>query len=401
MPKITKQQYIDRWDALPPILREAMFSPANGELIWRIGEEHHLKDEQITKIVRICGNIVMGFLHREDLAKEIKTDLGIDERLALAISREIDRKVFSPLRSEIDKVYSPPAPVVEEIRMPETKEIEETKETEKLVETPAAEPITSEHKIDISEFKVIGPEEPSSASEVEPPLPPGLAEKPEEIKEEEIEKLEETKKPIEILAGEPEAQPASSPAEGPIIIHQEEEIKAVKEAPRTFSLGSIFGFFKKKKTKTTEPAVASAIELPAVSPSAELRATVSPSAELRASEVESPTKEESFDYAQDKPAKVVDYEYSQPALVAEPSESAESTESSELPEPSEPLLLKTEPEAPVAEAPAEETPAEETPVEETSVEETPAPLPNQVETPENNKEEKLENIIDLRSFEKK
>jgi hypothetical protein len=269
MLKITKTQYIERWDALPPVLREAMFSPANGEMIWRVGEEHHLKEEQIATIAGICGNIVMGFLHPEDLAKEIKTDTGVDERLAQAIAREIDRKVFSPLRSEIEKIYSPAGPVVEEIIRPE--EIRDEKleirkeEAEKFIEAPAVEEITGEHKIDISEFRVVGPEEKPFGAEPPAELPSApVAEQPIELPQ----KIEEAPAveapPVEappVEAPPVEAPPVESAEIKPLIIHEEEEIKTAKEAPRPFSLGSIFGFFKKKETKTTEPPTTAEIEM--------------------------------------------------------------------------------------------------------------------------------------------
>ena len=359
MLKITKFQYIERWDALPPVLREAMFSPANGEIIWRVGEEHHLKEEQIAQIAGICGNIVMGFLHPEDLAKEIKTSIGIDERLAAAISREIDRKVFSPLRSEIEKVYSPAGPVIEEIKPPEAVETP----VEKLVETPAAEEIkgeeiTGEHKIDISEFKVISPEEkpfdatqgeppageaePPVVSSVEPPVPPAFAEKPKEMKAEEVElailpKMEAS--PVEAEKLTEEAKP--------IIIHEEAEIKAVREPARPFSLGSVFGFFKKKETKPVEPPTMAEIEM------------------------ETPEEPSFAEAPEGKPAKMVNYE---------------------LTPPPENLPVDEKPDVPTPDAPGRDVEKEKAPTLRPEASEAGVPTAERVGG---------DNVIDLSSFEKK
>ena len=311
MLKITKFQYIERWDALPPVLREAMFSPANGELIWRIGEEHHIQDEQIEKIAGICGNIVMGFIHPEDLAKEIKTDLDIDERLAQAVAREISRKVFSPIRSEMDKVYSPPAPVVSDIiETPAVSGVEppvvEEKPIGEIAPMPSVPPVvsgvepepTEEKKISLEEFQVMGP----AGEIIEPSAPqePPATEQPKPIIEEE-------------QGAPPAVPPAASPAE-PFILHEESELKPISETPKSFSLSRFFDFLKKKETKPAEEAPSVILEM-----GDEKGETVPmPSAPPAVSEVEPETelKEEA------PKIKVVDY--TEPAPLSEPSQPIES-----------------------------------------------------------------------------
>jgi hypothetical protein len=49
----------------------------------------------------------MGFLHPEDMANEIRDELGIDLRIAAAIASAINQRIFTPIRADIDKAYQP------------------------------------------------------------------------------------------------------------------------------------------------------------------------------------------------------------------------------------------------------------------------------------------------------
>ena len=50
---------------------------------------------------------MMGFIHPEDAAKEIRDVLGVDIRIATSIATAINQRIFVPLRADIDKVYDP------------------------------------------------------------------------------------------------------------------------------------------------------------------------------------------------------------------------------------------------------------------------------------------------------
>lgn len=107
MLNITRRQALKRWDALPMNLREALFSEYNSSVLWKICEGQHLSEDKIYKIATLTGDVLMGFTHPEDLAQEIKNETGIVMEIANAVSSDINRKIFVPIRSEIDKVYSP------------------------------------------------------------------------------------------------------------------------------------------------------------------------------------------------------------------------------------------------------------------------------------------------------
>ncbi len=105
MIKLPKQQVFERYDALPDHLREILVSDAATNTLWLIGENHHLSEERIRTVAGVVGYIFLGFVHVEDLAREIAGEASIDRRLADDIAKEIQLKILSPVIPEIQQLY--------------------------------------------------------------------------------------------------------------------------------------------------------------------------------------------------------------------------------------------------------------------------------------------------------
>jgi hypothetical protein len=106
---VTKNQALQRWDTLPLVLREALFSEVSSDFLWKTCEAEHIPDEKIYDVARIVGYVLMGFLHPEDTAEELKEQLNLDPKICTSIADAVNGRTFGPLRSEIDKVYEPPS----------------------------------------------------------------------------------------------------------------------------------------------------------------------------------------------------------------------------------------------------------------------------------------------------
>ncbi len=117
-----QNKIFERWDELPPSLKDALFSEAASDFLWKTCSDEHIPEEKIHVIARLVGYVLEGFLHPEDMANEIRDELGIDLRIAAAIASAINQRIFTPIRADIDKVYQPiEAPeekpkIVQEIR---------------------------------------------------------------------------------------------------------------------------------------------------------------------------------------------------------------------------------------------------------------------------------------------
>lgn len=101
---LTKKQ--ERYDIVPQSLRDALNSETIDELLWIIGEAHHLGEERTFKLVKIYGLIALGFIHPQDLQKEIVSELHIDKRLAEEIAHELQIKILNPLLPEINAAFN-------------------------------------------------------------------------------------------------------------------------------------------------------------------------------------------------------------------------------------------------------------------------------------------------------
>ncbi len=244
MIKISKQQLFDRWDNLPQNLREALVSEYNADILWRICEAQHLSKDKISVVATIAGDAILGFIHSEDLAQEIRLNLNLNPEIANLIAYEIDRKIFAPIRGDLRKNY---APAVAEAMADKPAEAEEALEGEPL--TPVADirpPAAEESAVSEREKEFEKPSEEFKPSET--PASISVSAKETEIPEL---KKEEPSVYSAVMEGPAysEAMPASGeamPASGeamPAIIHKEEEIKPISQAPR--SLGGLFGFLKK------------------------------------------------------------------------------------------------------------------------------------------------------------
>lgn len=107
MLNIPREKVLERWDKLPQSIREAIFSEENADIIQQIGEANRFTENNIQILSVVAGDVLRGFIKHGELAREIVKDLKIDYDTASTIAKEINDKIFSPLKSDLEKVYEP------------------------------------------------------------------------------------------------------------------------------------------------------------------------------------------------------------------------------------------------------------------------------------------------------
>jgi hypothetical protein len=107
MISISQDQTLDRWETLPDVLREAIVSEANSDFVWKTCADEHVPEERTGEAAKVTGYVLLGFLHPEDVAQELKERLNIDPKTANLIEDSLNKRIFAPLRTDIDKIYSP------------------------------------------------------------------------------------------------------------------------------------------------------------------------------------------------------------------------------------------------------------------------------------------------------
>ncbi|MFA6354611.1 MAG: hypothetical protein WCX12_02940 [Candidatus Paceibacterota bacterium] len=104
---ITTTQARQRFKILPELLKEAVFSVQTSEIINQATEQNRVPPEKIGGVAEAVGLVLLGFIHPEEIQKEIQDRAGIDAPTAKAITDLVQSKIFSFVKNEIVEVYNP------------------------------------------------------------------------------------------------------------------------------------------------------------------------------------------------------------------------------------------------------------------------------------------------------
>jgi hypothetical protein len=104
---ITIQQARQRFTIVPEPLRDAVFSLQTAEIMNGIAQQYHLDAAKMDVVSDIVGWVLLGFMHPEDVSREIQTQLNLPTQAAADISKSIDSKIFASLRDDLNKAYAP------------------------------------------------------------------------------------------------------------------------------------------------------------------------------------------------------------------------------------------------------------------------------------------------------
>ncbi|GEM_PF-2880215 len=247
---VTKQQANDRFDTLPAVLQDAIFSMAVNDEIHRICEANHLSREKASMVGRLAGRVLLGFIHDTDYSREIKEATGIDGRIAETIAAEIDKKIFEPVREDLKRVYRPSGSALP------------------LVESSVAAGRQEEGGSIVWQERKFEPAQLSPETVIDLKNPAILSVQDRSAEDtREREKEEKEKQARAILAGGAARPVERSPQrvmkleaslaaaafdEAPVILHREELLTPAGTEKKR-SLGGLMGFFGRSERKTSEP----------------------------------------------------------------------------------------------------------------------------------------------------
>ena len=106
MPKqYSKKELWDVYEKLPEDLQEAIFSPDTAEHIRNVCKRSEVKEEKISAVASLVGQVLMGLLTPEEFKKRLKEDLELSEEQVKSIFREINRFIFMPVRETLSALY--------------------------------------------------------------------------------------------------------------------------------------------------------------------------------------------------------------------------------------------------------------------------------------------------------
>lgn len=107
MISISHKQAQLRLKTLPEEIKSTIFSDDGLDITRSIGEKHGLSEQKIYDLDYLIGYVLLGFIHQEDLVKEVESFLKIPKEKADNISKDVQEKIFSPLSNSLSNIYRP------------------------------------------------------------------------------------------------------------------------------------------------------------------------------------------------------------------------------------------------------------------------------------------------------
>jgi len=105
MPQYPKEQILQLYKGLPEDLREALNSDKTMDAIERLSKEYHLSGKQISKLVDLVGQVLMGLLLPDEFQQDLEKKAGLKKDVAKKVALEIQRFVFYPVKQSLSALY--------------------------------------------------------------------------------------------------------------------------------------------------------------------------------------------------------------------------------------------------------------------------------------------------------
>ena len=106
MPRQYTQEQLDKiYEKLPEELREAIFSVETAENIGDIGDQYGVVDERLNKISEYVGYVLMGLVLPQEFLGILEKEVKLPKVLAEAITKDLNRLVFYPVRPALEQLH--------------------------------------------------------------------------------------------------------------------------------------------------------------------------------------------------------------------------------------------------------------------------------------------------------
>ena len=93
-----------KYNELPPKVREAIDSTETVEALGRIAEKHDLMLDQEDILSKYIGYVMLGLIRTADFVKVISKELNIDTEKGTEIAKDINTEIFDKIRDSIQEI---------------------------------------------------------------------------------------------------------------------------------------------------------------------------------------------------------------------------------------------------------------------------------------------------------
>lgn len=105
MDTLTEEQILERYEALPDDLKEAIFSVEMTETIKGIGAKYDLHIDKIGTLANEAGMVMFGATRPKDFVPNLMSRLGVDKDTADKIASDVNSQVFLKVRESLKKLH--------------------------------------------------------------------------------------------------------------------------------------------------------------------------------------------------------------------------------------------------------------------------------------------------------
>ncbi|OGZ23545.1 MAG: hypothetical protein A3A08_01605 [Candidatus Nealsonbacteria bacterium RIFCSPLOWO2_01_FULL_41_9] len=102
--KYTKEQFWKLYEKLPQELKDALWAEETGNNIEDICQRYEI-EENVGDIVDLVGQVLVGVLAPKDFQETLEKELKLEKNTAKKAAQEINRFIFYPVRTELEKLY--------------------------------------------------------------------------------------------------------------------------------------------------------------------------------------------------------------------------------------------------------------------------------------------------------
>lgn len=101
----TREELESRFRKLPPVLQDALFSVEVADSIFETGKKYGLEDWKISLLAEETGYVILGLTSPREFLSKLSEALGMNIDQVRDVAKEINHKVFFPLREELKKTH--------------------------------------------------------------------------------------------------------------------------------------------------------------------------------------------------------------------------------------------------------------------------------------------------------
>lgn len=119
MISVTPEKARERFKTLPKNLQGAILAVSTAETIKRVAEQNGIAKEKTGVLGEVVGLVLLGYVSPSDVANELQGRMRLSPQTVKVLADSFYGRIFSPLRGEIEKAYTPQAtPARQEVAGP-------------------------------------------------------------------------------------------------------------------------------------------------------------------------------------------------------------------------------------------------------------------------------------------